>query len=528
MSERGGGARRVLVAGATGFVGRNLLPQLEAAGLEVVGGTRSPERSAAAQPERSWVELDVERPETLVPALTGYDALVYLVHGMADGGDYAAREQAAAEQVARAAAEAGVGRIVYLGGVAPAGEPSAHLASRLRTGELLRAGTVPTIELRAGMIVGSGSLSWQIVRDLALRLPAMVLPAWLATRSQPVAVRDICAAITHAVSRDDANTQVADLPGPEAMSAREVLIRIAALGGRRPLTISVPLLTPRLSSYWIRLVTHADYKVASQLVEGLTSDLLVEDPGYFGQMAGYQRCPFDDAARAALAADAATLSTGERVLEGVVRLVAPRAKPLEGPRALALGAAACLLLAASHLGADLNAWPLLGATAAAMTGMLLLCELERWRTLIPDLRELLVGGLVGGAMVGATFLLYPLFAELEPVAEAVPRLYERLRAPPGPWLMLPLILLVMAIEELVWRGVLIDELDRRVGPLLAMVGSLLLYMLPALAGGLVLAAIAGACGAAWTLERRATGRLAASYVSHVIWGVSVMILWPLY
>ena len=174
----------VLLTGAAGFVGSRLWPALDTAGLRVRCVTRDAERAARRWPERDWVQADLADPTDRDRALAGCRVAYYLVHGLAEGRrDFRSQEAALARAFSEAAARQGIERIVYLGGVAPQGPPSEHLRSRLEVGEALRAGQVPVIELRAGMIVGAGSTSWLIVRDLAARLPAMVLPRWMQTRS---------------------------------------------------------------------------------------------------------------------------------------------------------------------------------------------------------------------------------------------------------------------------------------------------------------------------------------------------------
>jgi uncharacterized protein YbjT (DUF2867 family) len=319
---------RVLVAGASGFVGRRLVDHLTAAGVDVVCGTRSVASARARDPRRRWVVFDVDRDEGLREALTGVRALVYLVHqmGTGDHADLHDREVAAAKRVSQAVDAAGVQRIVYLGAPAPqAGNLSHHLRARLDTGEQLRAGQSSCIELRASMIVGAGSESWTICRDLALRLPMMLLPRWLATRSQPIGIDDVVRALAAAIDDPLPASAAFDLPGPEALSARQILERVAALQGIRPLMIPVPVLTPSLSSHWLRLVTRADYGIARQLVDGLTSDLVSEGPGYWARMGGARPEPFDVAARRALAEDAAALPLAAVRFERFVSLVARRA-----------------------------------------------------------------------------------------------------------------------------------------------------------------------------------------------------------
>jgi uncharacterized protein YbjT (DUF2867 family) len=296
------GGPTVLVTGASGFVGRALVPALAAAGHRVRASARTlrPDREPGAE----WIPADVLRPETLRPALEGVEAAFYLVHGMAAGGaDYADEERRAAAGFAREAARAGLSRVVYLGGVAPRGLPSKHLGSRLAVGEILRGGRVPALELRASMIVGEGSESWRIVRDLALRLPVMVLPAWVRSRTRPVALEDVVRGLSDALALPLAESAWFDLPGPEALSVRQILERVAALRGRRIPAVKIPIPSPRLSSLWLRLVSDANFDVAKELVLGLAQDLLPRDDRYWGLTGHGPLVSFDEAARRALAAE---------------------------------------------------------------------------------------------------------------------------------------------------------------------------------------------------------------------------------
>ncbi len=302
-----GEERTILLTGATGFVGGAVRPALHAAGWHVRGLTRDAARPARQAPGLDWVEGDVADREAMARALEGADAALYLVHGIREGAGYHEREVAAAASFAAAAAQAGVQRIVYLGGVAPTGPGSEHLRSRIDVGQTLRAGTVPTIELRASMIVGHGSLSWLIVRDLAARLPVMILPRWLRSRTEPVAIDDVVVALVRALDLPiEANTWF-DLPGPEILSGKEFLDRTAVLMGLgAPLAIDVPFLSPRLSSLWIRMVTRADWSVAREVVIGLTENLLARSDDFWSRIDHPHRVGFDEAARRALAAERAS------------------------------------------------------------------------------------------------------------------------------------------------------------------------------------------------------------------------------
>ncbi len=311
--------RRVLLTGATGFVGGRLHPELVRARLEVRRASRRP------PDEPGWVRLDLDDPSTMPGALEGVQTVVYLVHGMAAEGDFAERERTEAAALAREAARAGVEHIVYLGGVAPQGRASKHLSSRLATGEALRAGAVPVTELRAGIIVGEGSASWQIVRDLAVRLPAMVLPAWMRFRMEPIGIRDVVAALVHAVRSGPALAGVFDLPGPEQLTGEALLARVSRAVGMRPYTVHVPVITPRLSAYWLRLVSGVDRRVADQLVEGLTGDLVARDEGLWARWPEHVRVPLDRAIVEALRETEAARSLRSRLGEWAIQRFGRRA-----------------------------------------------------------------------------------------------------------------------------------------------------------------------------------------------------------
>jgi uncharacterized protein YbjT (DUF2867 family) len=313
-----------LVLGATGFVGSALVQALVDAGEEVRAASRHPRREKGSGSTR-WVACDLERPETLAPALDGIDNVYYLVHSMGKGGaEFRATERRCAEALVRAAEAAGCRRIIYLGGVAPAGTPSEHLASRLDVGEILRAGRVPAIELRASMIIGNGSASWQILRDLASRLPFMVLPHWLESRTCPIALSDAITALRDArVIPLDASTWF-DIPGPEVLRFREMIEIVAALHHRRIPSVRVPVVTPRLSAMWLRLVTRADYPLARELVLGLGADLLPKSARYWEVTGHPPQLSFREAAAQALASEPRGTASA-RVLERLVHRMGPRA-----------------------------------------------------------------------------------------------------------------------------------------------------------------------------------------------------------
>ena len=236
---------RVLLTGATGFVGGRLYPVLIERCFDVVRASRRPLK-AAAREGGEWVQFEAGDQRSVTAAMRGIDVVIYLVHGMSEGEGYEDREREAAFLLRAAAKEAGVKRLVYLGGFEPRKTPSRHLASRLETGRILREGAVPTWELRAGMIIGEGSQSWRICRDLAMRLPLMVLPKWMQSLSQPVSIDDATFAISRAVDFDLEGHRLFDLPGPQKLSASEILFAVARMRDIRPLVVPVPLLSPRL------------------------------------------------------------------------------------------------------------------------------------------------------------------------------------------------------------------------------------------------------------------------------------------
>ncbi len=313
----------VLLTGATGFVGSALRPLLVQNGWQVRAATRHPE-TQPPEPGVRWTYCDVDNPSSVESALEGCTRAFYLVHSMSEEGDYHLREQQAALSFAQQAERAGLELIVYLGGVQPISDASKHLASRAKTGAALASLSVPVIELRAAMIVGAASASWQITRDLAFRLPAMVLPRWLSSQSEPVAIDDVVAALLHAIEQSNISG-VFGVPGPDVMSARQTLLRVAALRGTKPLTLNIPLLTPRLSSGWVQLVTRANNRLARELVEGLKANLLNSSASYWRVM-DHRPMSFEEAARRALRDEQGTSSHAANLVERVAQWLSPGAR----------------------------------------------------------------------------------------------------------------------------------------------------------------------------------------------------------
>jgi uncharacterized protein YbjT (DUF2867 family) len=286
---------RVVVFGATGFVGGALLPLLTAE-HDVVAVSRR------HQPEEDgvrWVVTDVTSPAGVEAALAGADAAYYLVHSLG-ARDFAELDRKGAETVAAAAENAGVRQLVYLGGLGDDADLSEHLKSRRETAEALSSGSVPVTTLRAAMIVGAGSAAFETILALVNRLPGMVMPRWVSTETQPIALADITRYLAGVLGRDEALGRTYDTGGPEVMTYREMIERIAALRGKHPLLVEVPVLTPRLSSYWLHLVTPVKAGVARPLIEGLRNTTVAHDDS-IRELVPFELTPFDVAAREALA-----------------------------------------------------------------------------------------------------------------------------------------------------------------------------------------------------------------------------------
>jgi uncharacterized protein YbjT (DUF2867 family) len=292
----------IAVVGATGNIGGLLARHLAEGGQEVAALARHPERLedlAAAGCEQR--RADVLEPETLAPALEGAVVAYLLVHSMGRGGDadFAAREQSGARNFAAAAAEAGVRRIVYLGGL---GSGSEHLNSRHATAVTLGAGKVPVAYYRAAAVIGAGSESFRTVYYLVRRLPAMVTPRWTTTRTQPIAMKDVVVDLAAATDLSLPLDRELQIGGPEVTTYGGMIDALAeALDRRPPIRITVPVLTPRLSSLWVGLVTPVDTGVARPLIEGLSHESVVTDPSGMEALPARDRIPLGEALREAVA-----------------------------------------------------------------------------------------------------------------------------------------------------------------------------------------------------------------------------------
>jgi uncharacterized protein YbjT (DUF2867 family) len=290
----------VTVFGATGVVGGALLPLL--ADHEVTAVSRS----ARDEPGVRFVVADATSGEGVAAALENADVVYYLVHSLG-ARDFEEQDRAAAETVAREAASAGVRQIVYLGGLG-ADDPHAspHLRSRRETGERLASAGVPVTTLRAAMIVGRGSAAFETILGLVKRLPVMVTPSWVSTLTQPIALGDVAAYLAGVCGEESTFGEGYDAGGPEVMTYRQMIERVAALLGRRPAIVEVPVLTPYLSSLWLNLVTPVNASVARPLVEGLRNPTVAREER-IRKLLPLRLTSFDEAARQALTGDPARL-----------------------------------------------------------------------------------------------------------------------------------------------------------------------------------------------------------------------------
>ncbi len=288
----------VLVTGAGGFIGSRLSMELLARGCRV----RCMDRSMGSHPAGAEpVQGDLLVPDTLKPVLAGVDTAYYLVHSIGAKGNFADRDRLAASNFSVAADEAGVRRVIYLGGLGEAGDNlSHHLASRLEVARILQAGSFSTTFLRAAVIIGAGGASYEMVKSLVERLPVMITPRWVSTRSQPIAVADVIAYLAGCLENEETCNATFDIGGPDILTYREMMERFAAIEGKRLLIIPVPVLTPTLSSYWVGLVTPVKPAMAIALIEGLGNEVICRE-NRIRELVPIKLTPFDDAIRTALA-----------------------------------------------------------------------------------------------------------------------------------------------------------------------------------------------------------------------------------
>lgn len=286
----------VLVAGASGFVGRRLCPALVDAGHWIRAMTRHPDTYSG---KGDAVYGDVHEPSTLAAALEGCRAAYYLVHSL-DSKDFERLDAEAAHAFGEAAAAAGVRQIIYLGGLgSESDELSSHLRSRREVEGFLASGGTPVTVLRAGIIVGSGGISWEMTRQLVEHLPAMVTPRWVRTKTQPIAVADVVRYLVGVLDDPRATGKVFEIGGPEVMEYVTMLRRVAEIKGRPLLIVPVPLLSPALSSHWLAFVTDVDTQTGRSLVDSMTNEVVVSDDS-IRSLVEFEPMSYDEAVRTAL------------------------------------------------------------------------------------------------------------------------------------------------------------------------------------------------------------------------------------
>src|SRR5512133_871458 len=296
--------RKILISGATGFIGRLLTRRLLNEGYEVRCLVR---RENCALPEGAEaVHGDMLLPLTLKRSLEGIDTAYYLVHAMSGGrAGFERRDREAAENFVAAADTAGVRRVIYLGGLGETGDDlSGHLKSRLEVADILRKGRFATTVLRAAIIVGAGGASFEMIRCLVNRLPLMIVPRWVTTRCQPIAVDDVIDYLSGCLADDRTSGRTVDIGGLEVLTYREMMERFGRIEGRNLYILPVPVLTPKLSSYWVGLITPVPPSVSMPLIEGLKNEVVCRENS-IRALIPIRLTPYDEAVRMALAADAA-------------------------------------------------------------------------------------------------------------------------------------------------------------------------------------------------------------------------------
>ncbi len=273
-------ATLILVTGATGYVGGRLVPRLLAAGYRVRCLVRDPARLQG----RPWFEQvevvqgNVLEPDTLPAAMQNVTAAYYLIHSISGSADFHDRDVQAARNFGQAAGAAGVGRIIYLGGLGdPDTDLSQHLRSRQQTGETLRDGEVPVTEFRAGVVVGSGSVSFEMIRYLTERIPVMICPRWIYTRTQPISIRNVLDYLVAALETAESTGKIIEIGGADVLTYGEMMLGYADVRGLRRYLVPVPVLTPRLSSYWVHWMTPIPAEIARPLIQGLRNEVVVRD-----------------------------------------------------------------------------------------------------------------------------------------------------------------------------------------------------------------------------------------------------------
>ena len=525
---------QVLVAGASGFVGRRLCPALEEAGYDVVAMTRNPDRYAG--PGRP-VAGDVHDFDSLGPALEGCDAAFYLVHSL-DSPDFERLDAEAATAFGRAAAEAGVRRIVYLGGLGKDDdELSPHLRSRREVEQLLGSGGVPVTTLRAGIVIGHQGLSWEMTRQLVERLPLMVTPRWVSTRTQPIAVTDVVRYLVGVLAVPETEGRAFEVGGDEVLRYSEMMRRVAAIERRPLVLLPVPLLSPQLSSHWLSLITDVDAKAGRSLVDSMVNEVVVEDDELH-RLIPFERRSFEEAVRSALAERAEEIGTPDGLL-GRLRAKLPRSlahqvpvrrdEPASVVRRRRKVVAATSVLGAGLLGVGLSAKPgskAFYATTMSVAGVWAVGGLASgplhlgWVELQDrTIRRPVVTPIATG--VGAFGFFYgcaQVAKRIPPLSRAISSVLQF--ADEGDdTLVLITTLANGAAEEVFFRGAVYAALGEE-NPAIKTAVVYVLATIPTRNPALVLAA--AFMGSLWSAQRRASSGLQAPMLTHLTWSTLML------
>jgi uncharacterized protein YbjT (DUF2867 family) len=299
MEDMNSARQNVLVTGATGFIGTRLVNALCAQGYRVRALVRSPSPLLPEAVEQ--VRGDLLEPLGTHDACRGIDTAYYLVHAMAGGrSGFQSRDRLAAQNFVAAAEKAGVKRVIYLGGLGETGpELSEHLASRREVAEILGEASFATTILRAAVIIGAGGASFEMIRSLVESLPVMITPRWVSTRCQPIAVGDVIRYLVGCLKEEQTADQTFDIGGPEILSYLEMMKRFGRIRNKSQLIIPVPFLTPKLSSYWVALITPVKPSISMPLIEGVKNEVVCRD-NRIREFINFEPTPYDEAIRIAL------------------------------------------------------------------------------------------------------------------------------------------------------------------------------------------------------------------------------------
>jgi uncharacterized protein YbjT (DUF2867 family)/membrane protease YdiL (CAAX protease family) len=524
--------RRVLVAGASGFVGRRLCPALADAGHEVVAMTRHPPSyEGVGRP----VFGDVHDPDTLPDALEGIDVAYYLVHSL-DSPDFERLDAEAATSFGKAAANAGVERIVYLGGLGKEDDDlSPHLRSRREVEELLGRAGVPVTTLRAGIVIGHQGLSWEMTRQLVERLPLMVTPRWVSTRTQPIALTDVVRYLVGVLDVEETVGRPFEVGGDEVLRYSDMMRRVAAIEHRPLFLLPVPLLSPKLSSHWLSLITDVDAAAGRSLVDSMVNEVVVDDDELHRLIPFDRRC-FDDAVRDALADRRGEVDHGllgrlrGRLPMSLKHRVAVRHHESEAVvRRRRRVVAATSVAGAGLLGVGLSTRP--GSTAfygttlgvagvwlvgGLASGPLHLGWIQTQNQIVR--RPVLAPVATGAAAFGVFYAGGLVVREIPPLARWISNVLSY--ADEGDDTLVYLTTLANGFgEEVFFRGAMFAALeDRR--PVATSTAVYMLATVPTRNPVLVLAA--GAMGSLWGLQRRSSAGLQAPVLTHLTWSTLML------